>query len=178
MGGGGGRREQQLPVFVSIFFITVRINHHSHFGKSTLSRKPSNVVDMPRSNDLVRACWQRMMREEEMALLGRCHGESPRARLLLMGHNVHSAKSSNYTTQGNYQTLASTICKRWHSKTLDPASAQISMCCFQLGYMFRHRQVNQTTRIQQNCKDESALPTNTIHYLNQDWPTSTNRRAT
>ena len=112
MGGGGGRREQQLPVFVSIFFITVRINHHSHFGKSTLSRKPSNVVDMPRSNDLVRACWQRMMREEEMALLGRCHGESPRARLLLMGHNVHSAKSSNYTTQGNYQTLASTICKR------------------------------------------------------------------
>jgi len=76
-----------------------------------LSSKPSNVVDMPRSNDLVRACWQRMMREEEIALLGRCHGESPLARLLLMGHNVHGAKSPNYTTQGNYQTLTCTMCK-------------------------------------------------------------------
>jgi hypothetical protein len=111
----------------------------------------------------------------EMALFGRCRGESPCAPLLIMSHNVHCA---NYTTQGNYQTLTSTVCMTWHSKTPDPASALISMGCFQFRYTFRHRQVDQTTRIQQNCTGEKALATNTIHYLNQDWPTSTNRRAT
>jgi hypothetical protein len=41
-----------------------------------------------------------------MALLYRwCHGDSPRARQLLAVRNMHRAKSSNYTTQENYQTL-------------------------------------------------------------------------
>lgn len=179
IGRGVGGDVNSNSLFLSKFAITVRTKRHSRFDISLLSRKPSNVVDTPRSvSDLVRECRPRMLREEETVLFGRCRGESPRARLLLMCHNVHGAKSSNYTTQGNYQTLTSTVCMTWHSKTPDPASALISMGCFQLRYMFRHRQVDQTTRIQQNCTGEKALATNTIHYLNQDWPTSTNSRAT
>ena len=104
-----------------------------------------------------------------MALLGMCYGESPRARLLL------SAKSSNYITQGNYQPL------RAQSVRYDKVKHLIlflltSVCvafnldtCFGTDRSIRPLQYNKT-------KGTSALTTNTIHYLNQDWPSSTNRR--
>jgi len=143
-------------MFLSKFAIKVRIKRHSHFGICLLSRKPSNVVDKPRSMILsgrVGSEWCGRNRwHYSVGVTGN------RNALGCFSYVIMCTVQNRQTTQ-HKETIkplrAQTV--RRHSKTPDPVSAQVTTCCFQLGYMFRHSQVNQTTKIQQKCKGESAL---------------------